>query len=325
MFAIRDIPIDSDNYREIKMISVIIPCYNAEYTIDRAMISLERQTIGIENLDIWLIDDCSTDYTEEKIHFWHTKYPNVNIVSFFENSLQGLCRNYGIKQARGDYLTFLDADDWLAPDAYEKAYNKAKEYDADIVKYLFCVAMSEGVKAPKREKEDEFIEFHNDRFDRFESMDYERSCWNKLYKISFVREHKLRFSVGTYDEESLFTTPAYLNANRVYLLNEYLYYYYYNNNGATQSMTNSMKHGRDNAKVWLEVYEKCKEDGTLGKEHNLIEWLFAVNYYYYSINLAKDRGIPYTDKEVEDMRDTVKRLFPDCNENKALKKLGITI
>lgn len=122
----------------MKKVSVIVPCYNAALYLDKCMEHLLKQTIGINNIEIILVDDASTDNgaTWKIIMKYEQLYPDAIIAIPLEQNLrQGGARNVGLVYAGGEYLMFCDADDWLAPEAMEHLYKRAKEYDADVVQF----------------------------------------------------------------------------------------------------------------------------------------------------------------------------------------------
>ncbi len=123
-----------------KKISVIVPCYNAANYLPWCIEHLIRQTIGVENIEIILVDDASTDdgATMELMLAYEKQYPeSVIVVSLEQNRKQGGVRNVGISYAGGEYLMFCDADDWLAFQAMEVLYNTAVQYNADVVEYRY--------------------------------------------------------------------------------------------------------------------------------------------------------------------------------------------
>ena len=103
-------------------ISVIIPVYNAENTIDRCLDSVTKQTFG--NLEIILIDDGSQDNSKEKYQEWAKKDNRIKIITQ-KNRGVSAARNAGINIATGDYIAFVDSDDWIDSTMYEKLLKKA--------------------------------------------------------------------------------------------------------------------------------------------------------------------------------------------------------
>ena len=111
-------------------ISVIIPAYNAEKTLVRCLDSVLCQR---SNLEVILIDDCSTDETLEVCKEYQSRYDNVCVIRNSNNIGQGLSRNVGIKKAVGRYLAFVDADDMISEYMFEDLFSLACAGDYDIV------------------------------------------------------------------------------------------------------------------------------------------------------------------------------------------------
>ena len=309
-----------------KKISVIIPCYNVSMFLDRCMESLEKQTIGIDNLEIILINDASKDATLGKILLWEMKYPdNIIVIPLEENVMQGAARNIARGYCSAEYIAYLDADDWILPNAFEKIYRVARQNNADIVNYLSLktyVGPGEDDPTTKSGKPDRYVEVHNPQ-ERLEFFMGDcpllRGCWDKLFRRDFVEQYDLKFAEGVFDEESLFTTPAYLHFKRIYLLNEYLHRYYQNPISSTYNLMRDMKRRDDNMKTWEETYYAMKNDGSLEENHELAEWFFIINYYIRSLVFATGRGIPYDLETVKRMQRNVLEWFPNFKQNKSLQ------
>lgn len=120
------------------LISVIIPCYNVEAYIDRCMESLVQQTIGVEKLELILVNDASTDGTLDKLQKWESQYPDsVKVITYDTNIRQGGARNVGLNYATADYIGYVDSDDWVERDMYETLYHYAMQGNYDMVKGKF--------------------------------------------------------------------------------------------------------------------------------------------------------------------------------------------
>ena len=110
-------------------VSIIVPCYNVEKYIDRCLLSLINQTL--KEIEIILINDGSTDRTDEIIQ----KYLNDNRIKYFKRTNHGIgnTRNFGLKEATGEYIGFVDSDDYIELNMIELLYKKATEKNLDIV------------------------------------------------------------------------------------------------------------------------------------------------------------------------------------------------
>lgn len=107
-----------------RLFSIIIPCYNASEFIDVAMQSVISQSIDRSEYEVIAVNDASTDDTLDKLLKWEEKYPDtISVITYNNNLRQGGARNIAIRKAAGQYLCYLDADDWLEPDAL-RAYKE---------------------------------------------------------------------------------------------------------------------------------------------------------------------------------------------------------
>ncbi len=310
----------------MKKISVIIPCFNASLYIDRCLKSLEEQTIGIDSLEIITADDCSNDDTLEKLKVWEERYPDsIKLLPLKERSLQGAARNAAIGIAEGEYIAFLDADDWLLPMALEHIYEKAVKSNAEITGYYSRTATEYSPDDLDYEREGKSRLIRLDGTKELIELLYSgitmRGCWDKLYKRSFVIKNGFRFAEGVFDEESLFTIPAFLSAGRYYLLNEDLHRYYENLESTVFKLVRDGSHRDDNAKTWFQLYLFLRDRGFLKREPEITEALFVQNYFNRSFLINIPRNLWYDPKTVSEMQNTVKVLFPGYLDNPILKQM----
>ena len=115
-------------------LSIIVPVYNmaADHRLNWCMDSLVNQTI--EDYEIIAVDDCSTDDSLNILRNYEKEYPQkVKVIASPVNKKQGGAKNLGLAQAAGEWIGFIDADDWVTPDFYEKLLKKAQETGADMV------------------------------------------------------------------------------------------------------------------------------------------------------------------------------------------------
>jgi len=122
-----------DNDGQFK-ISIIIPVYNVENYIRNALDSIIRQTIGLEHLEVIMVNDCSTDNSGKIMDEYANKYKNFKAIHLLENSgAAGKPRNIGIENSTGNYLMFLDPDDYYTENACEILFNRIVAENVDIV------------------------------------------------------------------------------------------------------------------------------------------------------------------------------------------------
>lgn len=111
------------------LISVIVPVYKAEKYIERCICSILRQTF--QNIEVILVDDGSPDKSGEICDMWALKDKRIKVIHQ-KNAGAGAARNAGLRVAKGEYIGFVDSDDWIEPQMYEVMYNAIEKYSADV-------------------------------------------------------------------------------------------------------------------------------------------------------------------------------------------------
>lgn len=195
-------------------VSVIVPVYNVEQYLEKCVNSLINQSL--KNIEIILVDDGSTDKSSEICDDFSEKYENV-IAVHKENAGQGQARNYGLSLARGEYIGFVDSDDWVDVDYYEKLYALCKKNDLDM-----CVC-ERRVFNEKDEIiyqtnifESDCIQVNDTKtyfFNKF--FKYTPSVCNKVYKMNVIKYKRFRdvSEVGT--EDTLFNYEVMFDLKKV--------------------------------------------------------------------------------------------------------------
>lgn len=203
-------------------ISIILPVFNVENYIRDSLDSIIKQTIGLDNLEVIMINDCSSDKSGEIIDEYASKYENFNAIHLTKNSgAAGKPRNIGIKKANGEYLMFLDPDDSYVDDACEKLYKKIVEEDVDIVfgryNYIF-----ENSKHPSYSPFGDIAEINLKTIDEDPRLFITPpSVWTKIFKRSFIENNKIEFPEGIPGQDLTFIVHAFLKAKGIIYLNNY--------------------------------------------------------------------------------------------------------
>lgn len=312
----------------MKKISVIIPCYNAQKYIDRCMNCLRNQTIGMENLEIILINDGSTDATLGKLMLYEQKYPEeILLVNCEKNQGQGAARNIGIGYASADYIGFLDVDDVIADSFYEKLYQKMTEekYDWVSAKFVHIPPEEEPDFSPPLQKRDREYHCRPEECMLFQKLGtgmYNGSFGAlpaRLFRRGFVTEHEIFFPEGLMYEDNYWGAKCGIFTKNACILDEILYCYYKNTDSVVSSR-NALYH-LDRMKIEEMVAELLKEQGLFEKFHEEIEGRF-IRLYYCGTWLAVFLKMDTIPDILPVMKQKINELFPNYRENSYVKRLS---
>lgn len=244
----------------MEKISVIIPMYNVEKKLlDRCIDSVLKQTY--KNIEIILIDDGS----KENFKRYYQKYYNQKSIEIIVQKNQGAssARNNGIKKSTGDWIIFVDADDYLEKDACElliEKVNDIEDIDVIISKAYFN---NEGKKIGTKNyyKEDKVIETFKDKEELLCSIlqsknkyTYVDSPWAKMYRTEFIKSNKIKFNKKLkVSEDGLFNYEAYSLANKILYVDDFTYNYVYYNDSACHKYKDTWENDLNDC---LEEFEK---------------------------------------------------------------------
>ena len=205
----------------MKKISVIVPVYNSEEFIERCIKSIINQTL--KDIEIILINDGSTDKSQEIIERYKNEYPNIIKAKKIKNSGAANARNVGLTLAEGEYIGFLDSDDYIDEKMYEKMYNKACKESADIVVSAYFVENKKNIRAYQLGHMEQYGKSIKENPDIFVyGVPY---LWNKIFRRKIIEE-KIKFSNNIKIFEDLeIVYKAYIKANKISKVDEPLYYY----------------------------------------------------------------------------------------------------
>lgn len=213
-------------------ISVIIPVYNVENYLSFALYSVCHQTL--REMEILVVDDGSTDNSRKIIKQYEERVPNLLLIDMPENSPggSGIPSNVAIERARGEYIGFVDSDDWVEPDMFEKMYSLAKEKNADIAIcdfQLFDEIRKELEPAYDRPIWEGLTNSKVTRLDPAEQKHLLKLSpvpWRKIYRRDFVEQHGIRYPEGDYFfEDNPLHWQTLIHARSCVLFDEVLCYH----------------------------------------------------------------------------------------------------
>ena len=208
-------------------ITIIVPVYNVEKYLKECLDSLVSQTI--DNIEVICINDGSTDNSKEILEDYQNRYSFVKVINHEKNKGLSAARNTGIKNATGEYILFVDSDDFILHEACEKLYKYAKKTDSDVVFYnlTFLNDYENGFIRNEQIKNDYpgvyrgielFTMYYEDNCAKVESV-------RQFLRRTFVINNNLFFYEGIIHEDMLYYFNTCKNAGRASDLNESLYVY----------------------------------------------------------------------------------------------------
>ena len=244
--------------------SVIIPVYNSARYLEQCLDSLINQTL--QNIEIICVNDGSTDESLSILNRYKNQDNRIKVFNQ-DNKGQSAARNLGIKYSHGEYIGFLDSDDYADRTMFEKLYTAAKQNCSDVVMCSVHILNEKtgaitpndpyfGLKIFEEQKDADV--FFNGVFSYEQCRNFLfRICvvpWNKLIKTDFLKKNNIKFAEGLSFEDNIFSLELLLKAGRISLVNEPLPYYRF---GSEYSLTYGTN---DNSKLDLfEVFNKMEE------------------------------------------------------------------
>lgn len=211
-------------------VSVVVPVYNMEQKLERCLNSLVNQTL--KDIELIIINDGSKDNSSNIIKRYKKKYKNIIFVDR-ENKGISYTRNQGIELAKGEYIAFVDSDDYVELDMFEEMYSSALKNNSDIVICNYNTFYeNSNVKTKKNIGKNCKITNLKSNPELIYKIDY--SPWNKIYKKDLWND--VKYPLNTKYEDLEAVLKVFLKADNVYYLNKYLYNYLLNDNGQTANI-----------------------------------------------------------------------------------------
>lgn len=272
-------------------VSVIVPVYNVEEYVVECVESICNQTL--KEIEILIIDDGSNDSSIERVK--KIKDSRVKIISQ-ENGGLSSARNTGMRFARGEYIAFVDSDDYIEIlTAYEEMYNIAQKDNSDIVSGNCIIYYSNENKKPMNRDMSAFSYSPMEAEDYFiKCMETQRTyapVWLNIYNRNFLTMNNLNFKEGLFHEDEEFTPRALLKANKVSIYDEN-FYIYRQREGSIMNNTPNTKMGKDMINICLSLQNeitliKNKKLKSMFKEY-IANIALSQIYKYKFIEVSKE-------------------------------------
>ncbi len=247
-----------------KSISIIIPVYNVQKHLKKCLESVCNQTY--KNLEIICVDDCSTDNSLNILKEYAQKDQRIKIIQRSGNGGQAAARQTGIDEAFGDYIGFVDSDDWIDPDYYKKMLERALQDKADIT-VNGNISVHEGEKVydknfpGHKQLEQKIYENPLTVMDKFYCV-----VWNKLFRTDFLKKKKYTISNRNAHEDVFFHYTTFALAKTVSFFYGPAYHYL-----ARETSVSKAGHdwGVEHIKVYSQIYDFYRDNDLLNKKIKL--------------------------------------------------------
>ena len=257
-------------------VSVIIPIYNTEKYLRKCLDSVCNQTLS--DIEIICVNDCSTDNSLEILEEYASKDNRIKLIDFKENKGAAVARNAGIDEAKGEYIGFVDSDDFIDLDFYEKLYNKAVKSGADCVKSNMVLENLNNNIAIK--------EYHN-LIDVQKNKLTLNHIPTTLIKKTFLRNNNITFPESLKSsEDCVFEVMIGVNANHIDIVDNTFYHYIFNN----QSLNNTEVYSIEKIKNLLLSFEIIVDYANSHKLSEIDYKNLIINRYNILINTAFDKS-----------------------------------
>lgn len=255
-------------------VSIIVPIYNTQDYIERCLNSLINQTL--KDIEIICVNDGSTD-DSLKILEEFAKVDDRIIVLTQENAGVSVARNAGLNIAKGEYIGFIDSDDWIDLDYYENLYNTAIRNDCEIA-VTNVVRKKESTQKYKIKYDSEQV--YEDLQKKLNICDIPNCCYtvNKIYKSEIIKD--LKFKEGVLFEDVLWLPEIIKGCNKLVTVPSIVYYYWVNNNSIVRSKSTPKRElDSYNAKKYIVQFFDENNLELSKKERNItksIKYLFNI-------------------------------------------------
>lgn len=249
-------------------VSVIVPVYNVEKYLEKCLDSLGRQTL--KEIEVIVVNDESPDNSQKIIDKYSKKYPTIHGYQKKNGGVSD-ARNFGIKEAKGEYIAFVDGDDYVTTDMYEKMYNKAKSGNFDIVVCDLNYVYEDGsIKKVSSKIEKDTTNIKKTYVNMYPCV------WNKIYKRELFNK-KIEFKKGVWFEDVEFLYKIFPYIKNIGVVKEPFNQYVQRAGSITKTFDKRLYNYIDNFNGLIEFYKDrgLYEDYKKELEYCYVRYLYA--------------------------------------------------
>ena len=291
----------------MKLISVVVPVYNIEKYVGKCIESILCQTYT--NIEVIIVNDGSTDNSLSVCHMYQKKDKRIKIINKDNGGLSE-ARNYGLHTAKGEYICFIDGDDYIHSKMLENMLNACDEYDVDIsiCAREYCFDDNEIDVFQNKKDYNSIVMSGKEAFRHFllEDIDGFVVAWNKLYKKKLFTNNSIEYPVGKIHEDCFTTYKLFLASSKVAYV-DYVGYCYRQRNNSIMHSKNSIRE--------VSIVEAYEEILKFTREY-VQEYVKEAEYRYVIANLYL-ASVADNKKIISECKRNVLKI--DYTQNKFLK------
>lgn len=287
------------------LVTILIPCYNVGRYLPYCLDSILHQSYN--NLQIVLIDDGSKDNTWEVMQ----RYADIDSrIEIYHQDNQGVAttRNKLLEKINGDFVLFVDSDDWIEPDMVKFLVDKANQYEADVA--TCGMVINDTIPSPK------YVEILLDRTETIKKFLFHKelkgSLCNKLVKTSLLHNLSFDDAIG-YGEDALFCWQIFLKTDKLVLTDKQLYHYRMNNQSISHNKFGDQK--LTGHKVWQMITEDTMNEWPRFTDIAQARWGMESMYLLRQAGQSRYRK----DKAIVELQNTVRRYIPNMKSTGLLE------
>lgn len=288
----------------MKKVTLIVPVYNSEDYIGKCLDSILNQSYN--NFEIQVVNDGSKDNSQKIIDEYKAKYPDKIISIDQQNKGVAITRNESVRRANGDYIMFVDNDDYLDKDYIETFVKEAESGDYDVVLGGYRRPNENG-KILRQLKLDDY------EWSKFMIM----APWAKIYKKQYIIDNNIEFLSVNLGEDIYFNLKAMLVSEKIKIIDYVGYNWFFN----TSSVSNSKQKNITGLQVYEllnSCYDMLKEEKLLEKHYDIIKTHFT-RYIIWLLSFStKKLKYKTISEEYEKLFNWLEERFPDYKKNKMI-------
>lgn len=281
--------------------SIIVPVYNSEKYLKRCLDSIIEQSE--KDYEIICIDDCSPDGCNSILKKYLEKYPDKIVVIENEDNIgQGKSRMKGIAEAKGDYIFFVDSDDYIEKNYIERFLKEVEDKYYDMV-----------ISGYTKDINGKYVK-HDINDSIWTRVCYPVACC-KMYRKQFIIDNNIDFSDARIGEDIYFTLAMFCSEAKTKIIHYFGYYYFLNNNSTTRTITYDKKHEKYVSEMFLTLDRKYNFEKMKTPKKYYVEYAYVANMVNALITYGHGCKPKIMKEKYEFFVDDLKNRFPDYKLN----------